>query len=199
MFDLESLLSYGGLALVFLTVYSQTGLFFCFFLPSGGLMFTAGVFIANGKLETNLFAACIILTLAAILGNITGYLFGYKTGPIFYQRKDSKFYDSKHLLAAQSFYTRHGGAALAAGFFLPVIRTFSPMVAGMIKMNFQRFLLFTALGSIAWSTSFVSAGYLVGRMPLLKPYLNYIVPVIIIVVTIPVVMRIVKAFRKPAK
>ena len=75
MFDIESLLNYGGLALVFLAVYGQTGLFFCFFLPSGGFMFTAGVFIANGRLGTNVFAACIILTIAGILGNTTGYFF----------------------------------------------------------------------------------------------------------------------------
>jgi len=199
MFDIESLLSYGGMALVFLTVYGQTGLLFCFFLPSGGLMFTAGVFIANGKLDTNLFTACIILTIAAILGNITGYWLGFKTGPLLNQRKDSRFYQGRHLQAAREFYGRHGGTALIAGFFFPVIRTFSPMVAGMIKMNLQRFLLFTIIGSMAWITCFVSAGYAVGRLPLLKPYLNFIVPAIIIIVTFPMLIRIFKIFRKPVK
>src|SRR6476646_10493691 len=104
MFDIESLLSYGGLAIVFLTVYGQTGLFFCFFLPSGGLMFTAGVFFANGILGTDLFTSCSLLIVAAILGNITGYWLGFKTGPLLQQRKDSRFYEGRHLRAAQEFY-----------------------------------------------------------------------------------------------
>src|SRR3954469_24484798 len=100
MFDPESLIRYGGLLLVALAVYGQTGLFFCFFLPAGGLMFTAGVFIASGKLGYGLIPVCLLLTLAAILGSMTGYGFGWKTGPLLYKRKDSGFFRQQYLQKA---------------------------------------------------------------------------------------------------
>lgn len=199
MFNAESLIQYGGLLLVILAVYGQTGLFFCFFLPSGGLMFTAGVFIASGKLEYNIITVCILLMAAAVLGNLTGYGFGWKTGPFLYKREESKFFRRQHLQAAENFYKKYGRIALSAGLFFPIIRTFAPIVAGMIKMNFRRFLLFTTIGSIAWILSFVLAGYLIGSMPILKPYLKYIVLLIIVTVTTPVVIRIVKEFKQAGK
>ncbi|HMG66765.1 MAG TPA: VTT domain-containing protein, partial [Chitinophagaceae bacterium] len=125
IFDIESLIRYGGLLLIFLAVYGQTGLFFCFFLPSGGLMFSAGVFVASGSLDYNLFTVCSLLTLASVLGNMTGYLFGKKTGPLLYKKKDSKFFKQKHLKVAENFYQKYGWLALSAGLFLPIVRTFS--------------------------------------------------------------------------
>jgi membrane-associated protein len=199
MFNTESLINYGGLLIVFLAVYCQTGLFFCFFLPSGGFMFTAGVFVASGKLESNIITVCILLIIAAILGNMTGYWFGWKTGPLLYKRKESKFFRRQRLQAAENFYNKYGGTALTAGLFFPIIRTFAPIIAGMTKMNFRRFLLFTTAGSIGWILSFVMAGYLIGNVPLLKPYLKYIVLFIIITVTTPIVIRIVKEFKKAGK
>jgi membrane-associated protein len=195
----EWLLQYGGLLLVVLAVYCQTGLFFCFFLPSGGLMFTTGVFIASGKLEYNLITACILMIAAAVLGNMTGYGFGWKAGPVLYKRKESKFFRRQHLQAAENFYKKYGRVALAAGLFFPIIRTFAPVVAGMIQMNFRRFVLFTTIGCIGWILSFTLAGYFIGSMPALKPYLKYIVLSIIVLVTIPIVIRMVKAFKQAGK
>jgi membrane-associated protein len=183
MFDAESLIKYGGLLLIFLAVYGQTGLFFCFFLPSGGLLFTV----------------CSLLTVAAIMGNSTGYLFGWKAGPLLYKRKDSRFFKQQHLQAAENFFEKYGGIALAAGSFFPLIRTFAPIVSGMIKLPFRRFLLFTIIGSVSWVCSFVMVGYLIASMPFLKPYLKYIVILIILIVTIPVVVRIIKEFKKKGK
>lgn len=196
MFNAESLLQYGGLAIVFLAVYCQTGLFFCFFLPSGGLMFTAGVFVATGQLNYNIVTVCFLLITAAVLGNITGYGFGWKTGPLLYKRKESKFFRKQHLQAAESFYKKYGKIALAGGLFFPIIRTFAPIVAGMIKMSFRRFILFTTIGAVGWIASFVMAGYLIGSVPALKPYLKYIILFIIITVTSPIVIRIVKHLNR---
>ncbi len=199
IFDIESLIRYGGLLLVFLAVYGQTGLFFCFFLPSGGLMFTAGVFVATGGLHYDIFTVCSLLILASLLGNMTGYWFGKKTGPLLYKRKNSGFFKQEHLKAAENFYERYGGIALIVGLFFPIIRTFAPIVAGMIKMNFRKFILFTFIGSVAWILSFVLAGYLIASMPFLKPYLKYIIIAIIVVVTIPVVIRIIGEFKKTGR
>jgi membrane-associated protein len=199
MFDSESLIRYGGLLLLFLSVFCQTGLFFCFFIPSGGLLFTAGVFIATGSLPGNIFTVCSLLIIASFLGNITGYGFGLKAGPIMYKRKESRFFKRKHLAAAESFYTKHGNIALAAGLFFPIIRTFAPIVAGMIKLDFRRFMLFTFIGSVLWIISFVMAGYLIGIMPFLKPYLKYIVIGIILTVTTPIIIGIIRNLNKGGK
>jgi len=199
MFDSESLIRYGGLFLVLLSVFCQTGLFFCFFIPSGGLLFTAGVFIATGNLPGNIFVVCGLLIIAACLGNITGYWFGLKAGPVLYKRKESRFFKRKHLTAAETFYKKHGNIALAAGLFFPVIRTFAPVVAGMIKLDFGRYLLFTFIGSLLWITSFVMAGYLVGIMPFLRPYLKYIIIGIILAVTTPVIIGIFRKLNKEEK
>ena len=196
VFDVEALIRYGGLLIVLIAVYGQTGLFFCFFLPSGGLMFTAGVFVATGVLHYNIFTVCCLLILASLLGNSTGYGFGKKTGPLLYRKKDSRFFKQEYLKAAEKFYEKYGGIALTGGLFFPIIRTFAPIVAGVIKLNFRKFILFTFIGSVAWVLSFVLTGYFIASMPFLKPYLKYIIIAIIVFVTIPVVVRIIKEFKK---
>jgi membrane-associated protein len=196
VFDAESLIKYGGVLLVFLTVYVQIGLFFCFFVPSGVFMFTAGVFVAAGLLHTPIVIVCILLILAAQLGNLTGYWFGNKTGPMLYKRKNSKLFKQQYLKTAQVFYEKYGGTALILGLFFPIVRTFAPVVAGMVKMNLKKFILYTFIGSACWISSFVLAGYFMARMPFLKPYLKYIVGGIIIFVTIPVVTKIIKQMKQ---
>ncbi|MBS0032123.1 DedA family protein [Chitinophaga sp. 22321] len=196
MSDAASFIGYGGLLFLFLSVYAQTGLFFCFFLPSGGFMFTAGVLIATGGFDYNLVLVCTLLAIAGVAGNITGYWFGKKTGHLLYNRKDSRFFRRQYLDSAEQFYNKHGAVALSAGMFLPLIRTFAPVVAGMIRLQFRRFLLFTTIGSIGYAVSFTSAGYLIGSMPFLRPYLKYFIIIIVTVVTIPVVIKIVREFRK---
>jgi len=192
MFDSESLIRYGGLLIVFLVVFCQIGLFFCFFIPAGVFLFTAGVFVATGDLHVSLFIACSIPILASVLGNITGYWFGWKAGPLMYKRKDTRWFKRKYLDKAEAFYRKYGNIALVVGLYFPIIRTFSPIVAGIIKMKFRQFVLFTFIGSILWISTFVIAGYLVGLMPFLKPYLKYIVIGFILVVTTPVVIGIVR-------
>ena len=199
MFDSESVIRYGGLFILFLSVFCQTGLFFCFFIPSGGLLFTAGVFVATGDLHENLFIVCSLLTTASVLGNIVGYWFGLKAGPTIYKRRDSRFYKRRYLDKAEAFYNKYGNIALAAGLFFPIIRTFSPIVGGVIKMNFSRFLLFTFIGSVLWISTFVITGYLVGVMPFLRQYLKYIVIGIIIGVTIPILVGIIRKLNNPEK
>jgi membrane-associated protein len=199
MFNPESLIRYGGMLVIFLVVFGQTGLFFCFFLPSGALLFTAGVFVATGGLPYTIYTVCGILVIASFLGNITGYWFGWKTGPLLYKRKDSRFFKREHLQIAGSFYKKYGGIALTAGLFFPIIRTFAPIVAGMIGVKFRRFILFTFIGSVLWILSFVLAGYFLGSIPILKAWLNYIIVIIILAVTTPIVIGIIRRFKKAQK
>ena len=141
IFDAESLIRNGGLLIAFLIVYGTTGLFFCFFLPSGAVLFATGVFAATGGLHYSIPVICSLLILASVLGNITGYWFGRKTGPLLYSRDDSKFFRRQHLKTAEAFYNKYGRLALTAGLFLPVIRTFASIVAGIIRLDFRRFIL----------------------------------------------------------
>jgi membrane-associated protein len=199
MFDSDSLIRSGGLLILFLSVFCQTGLFFCFFVPSGVVLFTAGVFVATGDLHENLFIVCSLLIIASALGNMTGYWIGWKAGAMIYKRKDSRFFKKKYLDKAEAFYKKYGNIALAAGLFFPIIRTFSPVVAGMIKLDFRRFVLFTFIGSVLWISTFVIAGYLVGIMPGLRQYLKYIVIGIILAVTTPILIGIIRNLSNAAK
>lgn len=199
IFDPESLVSDGGLLIVFLLVYGSTGLFFCFFIPAGGILFTAGIYTATGGLQYDVFTVCCLLILASVLGNLTGYWFGKKTGPLLYKRKDSRFFKKQHLKTAETFYNKYGWLALTVGLYLPIIRTFASIVAGMVRLDLRRFVLLTITGSVVWILSFVLAGYFIGSRPLLKPWLNYIVIGFILIVTIPLIIWIFKELRKMKK
>ena len=199
IFDMETIIRDGGLLAVWLIVYASTGLFFCFFLPVGAVLFAAGVLAATGGLPYDIFTVCSFLILASITGNLTGYWFGRKTGPLLYRRKDSRFFKQRHLKAAELFYEKYGWLALTLGLYLPIIRTFAPIVAGIVRQNQHRFILLTVSGSVVWILSFVLAGYFIGGWPVLKPWLKYIVIVFILIVTVPLLIRIIKEFRKPLK
>ena len=197
IFDPESLISDGGLVIVFLLVYASTGLFFCFFIPTGAILFTAGVYTATG--EYDIFAVCSLSIFASVLGNLTGYWFGWKTGPLLYSRKDSKFFKKQHLKTAETFYHKYGWLALTIGLYLPIIRTFASIVAGIVRLSFRSFILLTVSGSVVWILSFILAGYFIGSQPFLKPWLNYIVIGFILVVSIPLITWMIKELRKMRK
>jgi membrane-associated protein len=199
VFDIEALVRNGGMIIVWLVVYASTGLFFCFFLPVGAVLFVTGVLAATGDLNNNIFTICALLIPAAILGNLTGYWFGWKAGPLLYQRKDSRLFKKRHLRTAETFYNKYGWLALTVGLYLPIIRTFASIVAGMVRLNFRRFILLTVTGSMVWILSFVLAGYFIGSRPFLKPLLKYIVIGFIVLVTIPLIVWIIKELRKMRK
>jgi len=192
----EALIKGGGLLLICLTVYAQTGLFFCFFIPSGVFMFTGGMFIATGQLPHSVFTVCNCCVIACVLGCVTAYWFGWKTGPLLYKRKDSGFFRQKHLRAAKTFYEKYGQFALTIGILFPVVRTFAPVIAGIVRMNFGRFSLLVFIGSVLWVSLFISGGYIVGSIPGFKEYLPFVMVTIIMLVATPVIIRIIKEVKK---
>jgi membrane-associated protein len=199
VFDIEALIRNGGMIIVWLVVYASTGLFFCFFLPVGAVLFVAGVLAATGDLNYDIFTTCGLLIPASVLGNLTGYWFGWKAGPLLYRRKDSKLFKQRHLKTAELFYEKYGWLTLTLGLYIPIIRTFAPVVAGIIRLKFRRFIFLTVSGSIIWVLSFVLAGYFIGSRPFLKPWLKYIVIFFVLFVTIPLIARTIKEFRKRRK
>lgn len=197
--DAESLIRYGGIFLVCLLMFCSVGLFFCFFLPIGAILFTAGILTASGDLVYSIFTVCFLLIISGVAGSLAGYGIGRRTGNFFYTRNDSRFFRRKYLIATEEFYKKYGAMAVIAAYFLPIIRTFAPVLAGITGMKFQRFLVSAIIGSVLFILAFVLTGYLIGNLPVLRPWLKYIVTVFILVVTIPLIVKIIREMKKPVK
>jgi membrane-associated protein len=135
--------------------------------------------------------------LAAVIGNIFGYWFGNKVGAKLYTRKDSFLFKKQHLITTKAFYDKHGGTALILGRFLPIIRTFAPILAGVIKIDFKKFMLYNIIGAIAWIGSIASIAYFLGKQfPWIESYIGYIVIGLIVITTIPVLITYLKGKKK---
>ncbi|MBS1636767.1 MAG: VTT domain-containing protein [Bacteroidetes bacterium] len=187
--DPQSIIHYGGLWLLVFVVFAETGLFIGFFLPGDSLIFISGLICATKPhlLDTSFGIVMLLLIMAAILGNIAGYWFGRKTGEHLFKREDSFLFKKRHLETTRIFYEKHGRKALILGRFLPYIRTFAPILAGAIRLDFKRFMLYNISGAVAWIGSISSVGYFLGReFPETENYLGYIVVGLIVVTTIPV-------------
>ena len=189
----QSIIQYGGLALLLFIIFAETGLFFGFFLPGDSLLFVAGLMSGSTLFDVDIVTLNLSIIAAGILGNFVGYYFGKKTGPVLFKRDDSLFFKKKHVNAAKSFYDRYGGMALILGRFIPIIRTFVPIMAGVVSIDFKKFVLYNIVGCVTWVVSMTLSGYFLGRMfPSLQENLEYIVIIIIAVSMIPVVLTYLK-------
>src|SRR6195952_5249545 len=185
--DAQSILSRGGFYFLLIVVFAETGLFFGFFLPGDYLLFMAGLLCSAGKVDVNISTLVLSLIAAGILGNFTGYWFGYRTGPVLFNRNDSLFFKKRYVTLAEEFYAKHGGMALVLGRFFPIIRTFAPIFAGVVKVDFKRFTLFNFIGSILWVNTLTLTGFFLGRKypDEIKFYLKYVILIFILATTIP--------------
>lgn len=192
--DPEKLLKEGGFYVVLFVIFAETGLFFGFFLPGDYLLFLAGMFVATGRLDVNIYVLVLGLCIAAISGNFTGYWFGRKTGPMLYKRKDSFFFKKRYLLAAERYYRKQGAFALIMGRFVPIVRTFAPIFAGVVKLEVKKFALYNIVGAILWIASLTLLGYFLGRSfaEQIEEYLVYIIIGFIVITTIPLIITFVK-------
>lgn len=192
--DPEKLLKEGGFYLVMFVIFAETGLFFGFFLPGDYLLFLAGMFVATGKLDVNIYVLILGLCICAILGNFTGYWFGRKTGPVLYQRPDSFFFKKRFLKAAETYYHKQGAFALIMGRFVPIVRTFAPIIAGIVRLDFKRFAFYNVSGAIIWIVSLTLLGYFLGKRfeKEINDYLLYIIIGFIVVTAIPLIVTFVK-------
>jgi len=200
LLDAESLLSSGGFYLVLFIVFAETGLFFGFFLPGDYLLFLAGLFCALNKIDVDILTLCLGLLGAGVLGNFTGYWFGYRTGPMLFKRKDSWLFKRKYVVMAEEFYQKYGGTALIIGRFVPIIRTFAPIFAGVVKLNFRKFVLFNISGALLWVLSLTLTGYFLGiEFPQVIHYVEYIIVGLIIVAFSPIAIALIRRRMKENK
>jgi len=176
--------------ILFAVVFAETGLLVGFFLPGDSLMFTIGVFAGAGHLD--LFWVNVVLMAAAILGDSFGYLLGLRAGPKIFRREDSRFFNKKHLVTTQQFYQKHGGKTIIYARFVPIIRTFAPFVAGVGRMQYQRFIAFNVCGGIGWVASLTTLGYLLGNVPIVKSNFEGVILLIVFLSILPAIIEVVK-------
>ena len=206
-------IQHGGLWMVLFIVFAETGLFAGFFLPGDALLFVTGIFstttkgipgiVSSALFETHnqwadLFILWILIAIAGILGNFSGYWFGRKSGPFLYERKDTFFFKKKYLVQANEFYEKNGGQAIVLARFVPFVRTFAPIVAGIVLMDWKKFTYYNILGSVLWVGSMLFAGHFLQTFIMhqfhfdLKEHLEVIVVGIVAVTTIPVLWKVFK-------
>lgn len=211
-FDWKQLLSpefyiqAGGLWLILFIIFAETGLFVGFFLPGDSLLFIAGIyseelaksFIDTGNPFLNLLEIIILVFLAGVLGNIFGFWFGRKSGPLLYKKKDTWYFKKKHLRQAHDFFEEKGGGALILARFLPIIRTFAPIVAGIVGMEKKKFMLYNIIGSLSWAILLLAGGHYLYRIVLktynvdLTQHLEYIIIILVVITTAPVLIKMLK-------
>jgi membrane-associated protein len=189
----EEIISKGGLILVSLIVYAETGIFFCFFLPGDYLLFTAGMFCGLGFIKFPIAIVLLCICAAAIAGNYTGYYFGKYLGSNLMKRKDSFFFKKQYLINTEKAFEKYGGNALIIGRFLPVIRTFAPIISGITKMAPVRFAIYNVTGATLWVLTLCLLGYFLGKeYPEILNYVNYIIIAFILLTTTAVVNTYIK-------
>lgn len=199
--DPEWIVEHGGLYLLLFIIFAETGIFIGFFLPGDPILFIAGIIIANLPLAPfdsvmMLLYWFALLSLAGIAGNFVGYFTGKRFGVYLLQRNDTWLYKKKHLKKAEEFYHRRGGGAIVLARFLPIVRTFAPIIAGIVGMDFKKFTFYNFMGGILWVGSLMTAGYLLGENEWVKRNLEYVIMGIVILATAPVLIRAVSGGKK---
>jgi len=194
--DAQWIISHGGLYVVMLIIFAETGLFAGFFLPGDSLLFITGMIISQSpapfaNVALDLVYWISLISVGGIVGNIVGYWFGRESGHLLFEKRDTWIFKRKHLVQAHDFYEKRGGAAIILGRFLPIVRTFAPIVAGIVKMNFKKFISFSILGCLAWVISMTLAGYWLGQIQWVRTNLDKIVIALIIITTGPVLIKLI--------
>jgi len=202
--DLSQFLHDIGPAVYFivpLIIFSETGLMIGFFLPGDSILFTAGALAGLGVIDVNMFLLVLLLFVAAVIGNSTGYFIGNKAGRHLFNKKDSKVFKQEYLKEAEKFYDKNGGKAVILAQFIPIIRTFNPIITGISKMHYAKFITFNMIGAVLWTTGVTLLGFFsfraFGRLINPEKIDVYLLPIIILIVLISISPMIVHILKDP--
>lgn len=193
--DIRALVAWAGYIGLFIIVFAETGLLIGFFLPGDSLLFTAGLFAAQGLF--NIYELNLLLIVAAVTGDATGYFIGLRGGHALYHKEDSRFFKRKHLIATKEFYDKYGPFTIVAARWMPFARTFAPVVAGIAEMSYTKFLTYNVVGGITWVLSMTLAGYFLGTaFPAIVDHLELVIVLIVFLSILPGIIKYLQVKRK---
>ena len=184
-----------GLATI---VFAECGLLIGFFLPGDSLLFTAGLFVADGAIDAPLWAVCGLLVAAAVLGNVCGYWIGRTAGPAVFDRPRSRLFKPQHVAKTREFFDRYGNRAIVLGRFVPIVRTFITVMAGVGRMDPRRYFTYSLIGGVAWAAGVTLLGYWLGQFAVVKANIELILITIVLISVLPVVVELLRARRATA-
>jgi membrane-associated protein len=192
--DVETLVRVGGLTAMTAVIFAETGLMIGFFLPGDSLLVTAGVFAAAGHLD--IWTLNGVLVIAAIVGDTVGYWIGRRAGPALFRRPKSLLFNPEHLRRAHEFYEKHGGKTIILARFMPIVRTFAPVVAGMGRMEYRRFVSFNVFGGFLWVVSMTLTGYFLGQIPGVREHIEIVIVIVIFLSILPGIIAFARAWMR---
>lgn len=185
-----------GLALI---VFAECGLLLGFFLPGDSLLFTAGLFVAQGAIDAPLWLVCAILVAAAVIGNATGYWVGYKAGPAIFDKPESRLFKPEHVAKTQGFFDKYGNRAIVLARFVPIVRTFITVMAGVGRMDPRRYFTYSVIGGVAWAAGVTVLGFWLGQFAFVRENIELMLILIVGLSVLPIVVEVVRARRKPRR
>jgi len=195
--DVKALVAWGGYVGLTSIIFAETGLLVGFFLPGDSLLVTAGLFASQPRFGLNVWLLGALLTGASILGNAVGYAIGRASGPRLFTREESLFFKPRYLKQAHDFYERHGGRTIILARFMPIVRTFVPVVAGAAAMDYAKYTYYNVIGGVLWIWSLLFTGYFLGRyIPGIDAHIEKLIVVVIILSLIPALVHWIQAKRR---
>jgi membrane-associated protein len=183
-----------GLALI---VFAECGLLVGFFLPGDSLLFTAGLFVAQGAIDAPLWLVCVILVVAAMLGNAVGYWIGRAAGPAIFDKPESRLFKPQHVAKTQAFFDKYGNRAIVLARFVPIVRTFITVMAGVGRMEPKRYFTYSLIGGVAWAAGVTVLGYWLGQIAFVRDNIELMLILIVVLSLLPIVIEVVRARRTP--
>ncbi|HEX8934566.1 MAG TPA: VTT domain-containing protein [Pseudonocardiaceae bacterium] len=179
-----------GLCLI---IFAECGLLIGFFLPGDSLLFTAGLFVASGLINTPIWLVCLLLTACALAGNVAGYYLGYRVGPALFNRPDSRLFKREHVDKTHAFFDRYGARAIVLGRFVPIVRTFITAIAGVGRMDARKYFIYSIIGGVVWASGVTLLGFWLGGITFVRDHVELILVGIVALSLIPIVIELVKA------
>ena len=185
-----------GLALI---IFAECGLLLGFFLPGDSLLFTAGLFVADGAIASPLWAVCALLVAAAVIGNACGYWIGRSAGPAVFDKPRSRLFKPQHVAKTQEFFDRYGNRAIVLGRFVPIVRTFITVMAGVGRMNARRYLTYSVIGGVGWAAGVTLLGFWLGQFAIVKNNIELMLVVIVLLSILPMIIELVRGRRQASR